>query len=146
MLLRKIDELETFFKWLDRANLLVFNVWNDKQADAYKNGAMLQMETLYRTYIADMRQIANELSLMQKQIEEEKLEIERLEREIRELKDQPSIAGCYKVDVVGRINEYEAATDTFAVAPDEVSHYQDLVYERIRRVKMIEDVSLAGAL
>ena len=70
MLLRKIDELETFFKWLDRANLLVFNVWNDKQADAYKNGAMLQMETLYRTYIADMRQIANELSLMQKQIEE----------------------------------------------------------------------------
>ena len=146
MLLRKIDELETFFKWLDRANLLVFNVWNDKQADAYKNGAMLQMETLYRTYIADMRQIANELSLMQKQIEEEKLEIERLEREIRELKDKPSIAGCYKVDIIGRINEYEVARDTFAVAPDEVSHYQDLVYERIRRVKIIEDVSLAGAL
>ena len=82
MFLRQIEELETFFKWLDRANLLAFNVWNDKQADAYKNGSMLQMETLYRTYINDMRQIANELSLMQKQIEEEKLEIERLEREI----------------------------------------------------------------
>ena len=94
MFLRQIDEFEAFFKWLDRLNLLAYNVWRDRQADAYKTGSMHQIETLYRTYISDMRQISNELLLLQKQIEEEKEEIYRLQREISELKLQPSIEGC----------------------------------------------------
>lgn len=121
MFLRQIDELETFFKWLDRLNLIVYNVWNDKQRDSYQNGHMLQMETLYRTYIADMRQISNELSLMQKQIEKTKEEAYRLEREISELKRQPEIEGCHSAYFVDKNGN--KSSDVFAISPEEYSMY-----------------------
>lgn len=121
MFLRQIDELETFFKSLDRLNLIAYNVWNDKQRESYQNGHMVQMETLYRTYINDMRQISNELSLMQKQIAEAKEEAYRLEREIAELKRQPEIEGCYSAYFVDKHGNQ--ISDWFAVSPDEVSKY-----------------------
>lgn len=146
MFLREIDELETFFKWLDRLNIIVFNVWHDKQADAYKNGAMLQMETLYRTYISDMRQIANELTTIQQQIEEGQQEIEHMAGEISEMKYHPEIEGCYQANVAGLISEYESTVEPIALAPDEVSQMKELAYQRTRRIKEIEDVTLAGPL
>lgn len=117
MFLRQIDELESFFKWLDRLNLIAFNVWNDKQADAFKNGSMLQMQTLYRTYISDMRQISNELALLQRQINEEKEEIRQLENEILELQRQPEIYGCYSACFE---DEHGNQGDIFAVSWDEL--------------------------
>lgn len=121
MFLRQIDELESFFKWLDRLNLIAFNVWNDKQADAFKNGSMLQMQTLYRTYISDMRQISNELALLQRQINEEKEEIRQLENEILELQRQPEIEGCYSAYYVDKHGNQISVW--FAVSPDELSQY-----------------------
>jgi predicted amino acid racemase len=121
MFLRQIDELETFFKWLDRLNLIAYNVWNDKQRESYQNGHMVQMETLYRTYINDMRQISNELSLMQKQIAEAKEEAYRLESEISELKRQPEIEGCYSAYYVNK--KGHQISDYFAVSREDVSMY-----------------------
>lgn len=118
MFLRQIDELETFFKWLDRLNLIAYNVWNDKQRESYQNGHMVQMETLYRTYISDMRQISNELSLMQKQIDEGMEEVHRLQREIWELKEQPEINGCYGAFFTDEDGDYIG--DEFAVSWEEV--------------------------
>lgn len=118
MFLRQIDELEFFFKWLDRINLMAFDVWNDKQADAFKNGSMLQMETLYRNYISDMRQISNELSLMQNQITEGMEEVYRLQSEIGDLKRQPEIDGCYGAYLTDENGHYVGKE--FAVSWEEV--------------------------
>ena len=119
MFLRQIDELETFFKWLDRLNLIAYNVWNDKQRESYQNAHMVQMENLYREYISDMRQISNELSLMQQQIAEAKEEVYRLEREISELNRQPEIDGCYSAYLVDEDGEPDS--DYFALSRDEVA-------------------------
>ena len=118
MFLRQIDELETFFKWLDRLNLIAYNVWNDKQRESYQNGHMVQMETLYRTYIADMRQISNELSLMQKQISEAKEEVNTLAKEIYDLKESPEIKGCYGAYHKDKHGNYVG--NMFAVSPQDI--------------------------
>ena len=118
MFLRQIDELETFFKWLDRLNLIAYNVWNDKQRESYQNGHMVQMETLYRTYIADMLQISNELSLMQKQIVEAKEEMGSLVKEIYDLKESPKIKGCYGAYYKDKHGNYVG--NMFAVSPQDI--------------------------
>ena len=120
MFLRQIDELETFFKWLDRLNLIAYNVWNDKQRESYQNGHMVQMETLYRTYINDMRQISNELSLMQNQITEGREEITRLVNEIEELKREPEIKGCYSAYYTDEYGNYVGKK--FAVSPEDIAN------------------------
>ena len=120
MFLRQIDELETFFKWLDRLNLLAYNVWNDKQSEAYKNGPMLQMETLYRTYISDMRQISNELLLMKQQIQEGVEEVRHLASEITDLKREPEIEGCYSAYYVDDDGDYIG--EKFAVSREDIAN------------------------
>lgn len=118
MFLRKIEELETFFKWLDRLNLIAYNVWNDKQRESYQNGHMIQMENLYREYISDMRQISNELSLMQKQIAEAKEEMGSLVKEIYDLKESPKIKGCYGAYYKDKHGNYVG--NMFAVSPQDI--------------------------
>ena len=124
MFLRQIDELETFFKWLDRLNLIAYNVWNDKQRESYQNGHMIQMENLYREYISDMRQISNELSLMQKQIVEAKEEMNSLEKEIYDLKESPEIEGCYGAYYKDKHGNYVG--HMFAVSPEGIANSGDL--------------------
>lgn len=130
MFLRQIDELESFFKWLDRLNLIAFNVWNDKQADAFKNGSMLQMQTLYRTYISDMRQISNELSMLQRQIKEELDEINQLEREIGGIKREGTINHCYSAVAEGYYDDEaeDPGTEWFAMRGGEDA--EEVAYER----------------
>ena len=130
MFLRQIDELESFFKWLDRLNLIAFNVWNDKQADAFKNGSMLQMQTLYRTYISDMRQISNELSMLQRQIKEELDEINQLEREIGDIKREGTINHCYSgvADGYYDAKREHPGTEWFAMRGGEDA--EEVAYER----------------
>ena len=118
MFLRQIDELETFFKWLDRLNLIAYNVWNDRQRESYQNGHMIQMENLYREYISDMRQISNELSLMQKQIAEAKEEVNSLVKEINDLKESPDIKGCYGAYYTDKYGNYVGKM--FAVSSQDI--------------------------
>ena len=145
MFLRQIDEFQTFFKWLDRLNILAYNVWHDTQADAYKTGLMHQIETLYRTYISDMRQISNELALLEKQIAEEKEEIERLEREIGDIKRDGTINHCYSAIAEGYYDAKgeESGREYFAVAFGE--NPEDVAYERCNLV-IIKDAHISNSL
>ena len=146
MFLREIDELDRFFKTIDRLNMLIFNVWHDKTSEAYKNGDMHLLESFYRTYISEMRDLCNEMTTLQQQIEEGQQEIERMAGEIREMKYHPEIEGCYQANVAGLISEFESTVEPIALAPDEVSQMKELAYVRTRRIKEIEDVTLAGPL
>lgn len=121
MFLRHIEDINRFFKAIDRLNAWVFNVWNDQKSDAFKNVTMLPIEDLYRRYISEMRQLSNELLTLQKQIAEGQEEIYQLEREIAELKRQPEIEGCYSAYYVDKHGNQ--ISDWFAVSPDEVSQY-----------------------
>jgi len=147
MFLREIDELETFFKRLDRLNLLAFNVWNDRQRESYENGHMTQMKTLYRTYISDMRQISNELSLLQKQINEGVEEVRRLEEDIARLKREPEIEGCHLIHAEGYDSPEEdvhtTTTEYFAVTFDELSSIEELAYERTHEILEFTDVHVS---
>lgn len=121
MFLRKISEFETWFKNLQRLNIFLYNFWSDDNAQAYKNGDMHYMESFYQTYVSEMREISNELLALQKQIDEGKEEVYRLEREIAELKSQPEIEGCYSAYCVdARGNQI---SDYFAVSREDVSMY-----------------------
>lgn len=146
MFFRQIDDFETFFKWLDRLNILAYNVWRDRQADAYKTGVMHQIETLYRTYISDMRQISNELALLQKQIEEEKQEIYRLEKEIAELKREGIINHCYEALASGFYddNGEQKGEERFAVAFEEDPF--EVAFERCQDLEIIEDAHIINGL
>lgn len=118
MFLRKISEFETWFKNLQRLNIFLYNFWSDDNAQAYKNGDMHYMESFYQTYVSEMREISNELLALQKQIDEGKEEVYRLEREIAELKSQPEIEGCYSAYYVDK-NGYQISS-LFAVSKKRV--------------------------
>ena len=146
MFLRQIDEFQTFFKWLDRLNILAYNVWHDTQADAYKTGLMFQIETLYRTYISDMRQISNELALLEKQIAEESREIENLYREIGDIKRDGTINHCYSAIAEGYIDaegEHQGQ-EYFAVAFGEDA--EDVAYERCHELAIITEAHISNGL
>lgn len=146
MFLREISELDSFFKTLDRLNVLVFNVWHDKNAEAYKNGDMHLLESFYRNYISEMRDLSNELTTLEQQISEGQQEVDRLAQEIRELQRHPSIEGCYSAHVLGYNAKDESVVESIAVAPDETSRIEEVAYNRARRVVDIEKVSLASSL
>ena len=150
MFLRQIDELETFFKWLDRLNLIAYNVWNDRQRESYQNAHMVQMENLYREYISDMRQISNELSLMQKQIQEGVAEVQRLQQEISDLKQRPSIEGCSLIYAEGYDDpdpeSYTKTTEYFAATFDELGDLDSLAWERTHEILQMTDVHVSNRL
>ena len=59
MFFRQISDFEENFKFLDRLNAIVFNVWKDNNAEAFKTQSMEQLEMFYRNYIDEMRQKSN---------------------------------------------------------------------------------------
>ena len=146
MFLRQIDEFQTFFKWLDRLNILAYNVWHDTQADAYKTGLMFQIETLYRTYISDMRQISNELALLERQIKEESQEIENLYREIGDIQRDGTINHCYSAVAEGFYDDEceEAGEERFAIhmGEDPLSS----AYERCHDLVVITEAHSSNSL
>ena len=71
MFYREIQDFEENFRLLDRLNVMLLNVWRDKQADTFRNGQMQQLEILYRNYISEMRESSQEMGLLLRQIEEQ---------------------------------------------------------------------------
>lgn len=130
MFLENINEFERFFKVLDRANIVAFNLWTDKQADALKTGTMHLIETKYRTYISEMRQLSEELVTLQKHIEEEKEEILKLEREIGDIKREGTINHCYSAVAEGYYDDEaeDPGTEWFAMRGGEDA--EEVAYER----------------
>ncbi len=130
MFLENINEFERFFKVLDRANIVAFNLWTDKQADALKTGTMHLIETKYRTYISEMRQLSEELVTLQKHIEEEKEEILKLEREIGDIQREGTINHCYSAVAEGYYDDEaeDPGTEWFAMRGGEDA--EEVAYER----------------
>ena len=130
MLLENINEFERVFKVLDRANIVAFNLWTDKQADALKTGTMHLIETKYHTYISEMRQLSEELVTLQKHIEEEKEEILKLEREIGDIQREGTINHCYSAVAEGYYDDEaeDPGTEWFAMRGGEDA--EEVAYER----------------
>ena len=85
MFYREIQDFEENFRLLDRLNVMLLNVWRDKQADTFRNGQMQQLEILYRNYISEMREISQEMGLLLRQIEEQIEEANQLLNDIEEI-------------------------------------------------------------
>ena len=130
MFLENINEFERFFKVLDRANIVAFNLWTDKQADALKTGTMHLIETKYRTYISEMRQLSEELVTLQKHIEEEKEEILKLEREIGDIQREGTINHCYSAVAEGYYDDEAEDPGTEWCAMRGGEDAEEVAYER----------------
>ena len=146
MFLDSIDKIEGFFKALDRVNIVAFNLWTDKQADALKTGTMHLIESKYRTYISEMRQLSEELVTLQRHIEEEKQEIYRLQREIADIKRDGTINNCYSAVAEGfyDIDKEHAGQEYFAVAFNEDA--KEMAYERCHDLAIITDAHTSNSL
>lgn len=110
-----LEEFETNFKFLDRLNTLLFNCWKDKQADIYRDSRAQILESRYRNYISEMRQLSNELLLFKKQIDGLWEEIDNLLFEINTLSNNPEIQGCALCLALGDIDDISDGLEYFVV-------------------------------
>ncbi|MCQ2279137.1 MAG: hypothetical protein MJZ62_07540 [Bacteroidales bacterium] len=152
MFLREIEDFENRFTMLDRLNTLVFNVWDDKAATAFKNANITQIETLYRSYISEMRSLSEEANMLKQRILEDLKEAERLSNEIQDISHHPKIAGCYSVEVTSE-TEHNGTTfehhTAFAIGPNDLTDKDSLIDMALSRADVdgdIIDVSLGRSL
>lgn len=94
MFLNGISEFESKFKMLDRLNSLVFNVWRDKNAIAYRDGDMARITNEYRHYISDVRSLSEEVKGLERKLENTFREIEALVHQVNNISGNPEIQGC----------------------------------------------------
>ena len=94
MFLSSIDDLESKFKLFDRLNTVLFNVWRDKSAEAYKNNDIARITNEYRNYISQVRSLAEEASRLNKEIEQKMNTITQLQREVCNIALNPQIDDC----------------------------------------------------
>ena len=94
MFYRQISDFEENFKFLDRLNAIVFNVWKDDNAEAFKTQSMEQLEMFYRNYINEMRQKSNKMKALEQEINELLDELRQIGQETQLLAVDPEIQGC----------------------------------------------------
>lgn len=127
MFYREIEDFEQKFKLLDRLNIALFNCWRDTQADKYRDSRAQILEALYRNYISEMRELSNELSMLEQQINEQRNEINSLQKEITKLQQEPEIDGCWICTAKGCNGNQER----FIVGSDEnLSNLEEYAEER----------------
>lgn len=132
MFFRQISDFEENFKFLDRLNVLLFNVWKDKNAEAYRTQSMEQLEMFYRNYVNEMRQKSEELSLLQKQIMEKLSELQQLDREMMDITNNPEIDGCWMCHASGYTDMDQECYSTreFVASEDELNCLEDIAEDR----------------
>ena len=94
MFLDGISDLESKFKLFDRLNTLLFNVWRDKSAEAYKNNDIARITNEYRNYISQVRSLAEEASRLNKELDQKLNTITQLQREVYNIAINPQIDDC----------------------------------------------------
>lgn len=82
MLFNGTDKFEKTFKKLDRLNVMLFNVWKDKNAEAFKNKDMALILVQYRNYISKMRSLSEQVNKLYQGIDQKVDEMNRLFRDI----------------------------------------------------------------
>jgi hypothetical protein len=96
-----IQDFERNFKTLDRLNALVFNVWRDKSAMAYRDGDIARITNEYRQYISRVRSLAQEAERLYKELDNKMSQIRQLNNEISNLSLNPDIKDCAIWEVRG---------------------------------------------
>lgn len=146
MFLRQIEDFERTFKILDRINILVFNVWRDKNAEAFKDGEMKLLESFYRTYISEMREKSNEMLQLKQSIDREIEEMQDSYRKLEDISHNPSYKGCGLYRASGPINSkmHEYGTDAFVAKLGEDA--EKLASFRCSKLESIDSVSLERVL
>ncbi len=89
-----ISDFESKFKTFDRLNSLLFNVWRDKSAEAYRDGDIARITNEYRNYISQVRSLAEEANRLNRQLDEKSRQIEKLKSEIWSIATTPEIIKC----------------------------------------------------
>ena len=89
-----ISEFESKFKAFDRLNALVFNVWRDKNALAYRDGDIARITNEYRRYISKVRSLSEETNKLERELEGKLREIENLARQVADINYNPEIKDC----------------------------------------------------
>lgn len=107
MFLKGISEFESKFKMLDRLNSIVFNVWRDKNALAYRDGDMARITNEYRRYISEVRSLSEQASQLERKLESKLYEINKLVHEVSDIANNPEIRNCYIFEAYGE-NQYRA--------------------------------------
>ena len=75
MLLDSIYEFDKLFSVLRGANIAIFTVWRDKNAEKFYNAYIMQLEMEYRRYVDTMRQRCNSLTPMIEEVQRMKQEL-----------------------------------------------------------------------
>ncbi len=141
MFFRQISDFDENFKFLDRLNILLFNVWRDNNAKAYSTQSMDQLEMFYRNYVNEMRQKSNELKALESEINELVEQLRSVAEETRMLATDPEIRGCLLCTAYGRkpgISDV-LTHEHFVMCSGEDPHYvKDIAWSRCRYLCSIE--------
>lgn len=137
MFFRQISDFEENFKFLDRLNDVLFNVWKDNNANAFKTQSINQLEMFYRKYVNEMRQKSNEMSTLLKEIEMNVSKLEKLQSQVSDLSTHPEIKGCKMCWATGRLSHQVSGGEYFIARPHE-NDYEGIANERCEQLYDIE--------
>ena len=139
MFFRQISDFEENFKFLDRLNAIVFNVWKDGNAEAYKSQSMDQLEMFCRNYVNEMRQKSNEMKALQAEIAEALNDLQKIHQDLQMLAVEPEIHGCILCTANGKISEHTSGTEHFILRKGEdADNLDEYAFERCTELQSIE--------
>lgn len=145
MFFRQISDFDENFKFLDRLNILLFNVWDDNNSEAYRTQSMEQLKMFYRNYVNEMRQKSNELKALEREINELMEQLRSIVEDTRMLATDPEIRGCLLCTAYGRkpgISDV-LTHERFVMRPNEDTHnVEDIAMSRCRYLCNIESASI----
>ena len=140
MFFRQISDFEENFKFLDRLNAIVFNVWKDDNAEAFKTQSMEQFEMFYRNYINEMRQKSSRMKALEEEINELLEELRQVGQETQLLAVEPEIQGCGLAYAAGKISIGMSGGEYFVMRKNEdPNDAKDYAFSRCEKLQEIED-------
>ena len=140
MFYRQISDFEENFRFLDRLNAIVFNVWKDDNAEAFKTQSMEQFEMFYRNYINEMRQKSSRMKALEEEINELLEELRQVGQETQLLAVEPEIQGCGLAYAAGKISIGMSGGEYFVMRKNEdPNDAKDYAFSRCEKLQEIED-------
>ena len=140
MFYRQISDFEENFRFLDRLNAIVFNVWKDDNAEAFKTQSMEQFEMFYRNYINEMRQKSSRMKALEEEINELLDELRQVGQETQLLTVEPEIQGYGLAYAAGKISIGTSGGEYFVMRKNEdPNDAKDYAFSRCEKLQEIED-------
>ena len=140
MFYRQISDFEENFRFLDRLNAIVFNVWKDDNAEAFKTQSMEQLELFYPNYTTDMRQKSNKMKALEQEINELLDKLRQVGQETQLLTVEPEIQGYGLAYAAGKISIGTSGGEYFVMRKNEdPNDAKDYAFSRCEKLQEIED-------